>query len=75
MPFPVRPSDFEQTIVLADDSVGTAIVKTFIRMPILFFRMIAYMFTANGSLSDAFKEQICNLSCAGDDSAEEEAEV
>jgi hypothetical protein len=67
MPFPVRPSDFHAVVVLADDSLATAIVKTYIRLPILLYKLFKYMFNADGTFTAEFQEDLCDLDCATDD--------
>lgn len=61
---PVRPSDFEALIVQPSDSLATGIIKTFIRLPALFYRLVAYLFTADGEISPEFEEDLCGLGCA-----------
>jgi hypothetical protein len=71
MPFPVRPSDFENIIVTKDDSLGAGMVKVFIRLPILVYRLVRYMFEANGSFTQEFKDDLCALDCANPTETEE----
>jgi len=69
MPAPVRPEHFKKLIVEGDDTLAQAIIKVYVRLPILIFRLMLYMFrdkgdTLEGNLTDEFGSDICQkLNC------------
>jgi len=63
MPSPVKPSEFKAVIVEPDDGVGTALKKTFLQFPVLFWRWFRYKYEWDGSFTIAYREDVCNA-CA-----------
>lgn len=55
------PSAFKAVIVKADDDLGTAFVKVFIRFPILLLQWFKTWYREDGQFTDWFIEQLCNL--------------
>ena len=63
MPAPVTPSQFEQLIVQPNDTLAQAILKTFVKLPVLLYKLTVWMFNSDGSLSAAFRADICSVTC------------
>lgn len=63
MAFPVKPEDFKSIIVKPEDSFATGLIKVAIRLPIAVFKNIRYMHNADGTFTEKFKQDICNLGC------------
>lgn len=60
-PTPIKPSEFKAVIPTADDTVAQAIVKVFIRFPILFYRWFSYTYRADMTFSDEVKAALCKV--------------
>lgn len=59
---PVKPSDFLAIVNKAEYSLGTKIVNTYVRLPILFYKFYKYM-TVDGTIASTFEDDICAVSC------------
>ena len=59
---PVRPSDFLAIVNKPEYSLGTKIINTYVRLPILLYKLYKYI-TLDGSLSAAFEADVCAISC------------
>lgn len=59
---PVRPSDFEAIVNKPEHSLGTKFVNTFVRLPILLFKLWNYMFEG-AFISPAFEDDLCAIAC------------
>ena len=71
MASPVKPSDFENIINKPEYSLGRKVVNTYVRLPILLYKLYKYM-TVDGSISSEFEADICAVTC--EDPEEEETE-
>lgn len=58
---PIPPSQFQALIPKPTDTLCQAIVKVFIQLPVLFYRWVKYAFNENGTPSDAFQTEICDV--------------
>lgn len=70
MPAPVRPSDFEALIVQPEDKLRDAIIKTYVKLPILVYQLQQYLFDNAGAITTEFESDICAVGC--DEPEEEE---
>lgn len=59
---PVRPSDFEAIVNKPEYSLGTKIINTYVRLPILLYKLYKYI-TVDGSISSSFEADICAVTC------------
>lgn len=59
MGLPLKPSEVQEVVVLATDSICTGFVKTFIRFPVIFYKWYKWAYNADGSISDEYKQVIC----------------
>ncbi len=65
MPSPVPPNDFKDLLSDMGSSVCTKFINLMKRFPELVYQVIAYERNEDGTISDAFKDDICALTCAG----------
>jgi len=59
MAAPVTNSEFEALIIEPDDSLATAIVKVFVKLPVLVYKIMRYFFNLDGTISPEFEADIC----------------
>lgn len=62
MAAPVRPSDFLAIVNKPEHSLGTKFVNTFIRLPILVYKLTNYMFEGP-FISPDFDRDLCAITC------------
>lgn len=67
MPSPVSPNDFKNLLNDLGGSLCDKFFNLLKRFPELVYQVIAYERNEDGSLSDAMKDDICALACAGGD--------
>lgn len=60
---PVRPSDFEKLIIQPDDTLAAAIIKTFVRLPVLVWKLFDYILDDAGNLSSEFCQDLRDIGC------------
>jgi len=58
-----KPSEFNAVVVLPTDNLAVAMVKVFIRFPVLFCRWYVTVFQANGTFTTEFQRKLCDA-CA-----------
>lgn len=63
---PVRPSDFLAIVNKPEYSLGTKIINTYVRLPILMYKLYKYM-TVDGTIASSFEEDICAVNCEEDE--------
>lgn len=56
---PVLPSELEAVIVLPTDTMAVAIVKTYVRLPVLVYRFLSWALLSDGTPSGEFENWIC----------------
>lgn len=56
---PITVDEVYEIVVQPTDSLGTAIVKTYVRLPVLMYRLWKWMFTAEGDITGEFATWIC----------------
>lgn len=56
---PVTVFEFESLIVQPEDSLGTAIVKTYVRLPVLLLKLWRWMMNADGTITTEFRDWLC----------------
>lgn len=59
---PVRPSEFLAIVNKPEYSLGTKIINTYVRLPILMYKLYKYM-TVDGTISSSFEADICAVNC------------
>lgn len=61
---PVKPSDFKALIVKPEDSLAVAILKTYVKLPVLVYRLFKYMIDpATLGLSEEFCYDLRGIQC------------
>ena len=63
MPAPVKPSDFKRAVVEPGDTLAVAILKTFVILPYLRYKLVKWMFDSDGNISYEFAQMICSIQC------------
>lgn len=56
---PVLPSELEAVIVLPTDTLAVAIVKTYVRLPVLVYRFFSWAVLSDGTLSAEAEAWLC----------------
>lgn len=59
----VRPSQFLEIVVQPEDDLCERMKKTFIRLPILLYKLVSYMFTIDGNFTSSFAADLCDIPC------------
>lgn len=59
---PVRPSEFLAIVNKPEYSLGTKIINTYVRLPILLLRLYKYI-TVDGTLSKDFCRDLAAIDC------------
>lgn len=68
---PVTPAQFEELIVLPTDSLATAIIKVYVRLPVLLHKFHRYLFKSETEISDELCADIRErLPCPDEESEE-----
>jgi len=57
---PVLPSEIKAVIPKQDDLLWDAIVKAFIKLPLLLYRWYRYEYKSDGNFTDAYAKQLCD---------------
>lgn len=70
---PVRPSQFEEILILPGDKLRERFRKTFVCLPPLIYKIIKYMFNADGTMTDQFCADLRAISCPDEEEEEETA--
>jgi len=63
MASPVLPSDFEEVLVLPDDTLRIALVKAFIRFPVLVYRYYKWKYGGTGQFTEEYQNALCAIAC------------
>lgn len=62
----VRVSEFKALVIKPEDDLCERLKKTFIRLPILLYKLMSYMFASDGTFSAQFASDICAIPCTPD---------
>lgn len=63
MAAPVKPSDFLQVVVQPEDTLAEGIVKTYVRLPPLLWKLMDFMFDSSGNFTPEFQAMLCDSGC------------
>lgn len=69
---PVKPSDFARAVVGPEDNLAQAILKTYVILPYYLYKLVRWMFNADGSISFEFAQLICSVPCGDTEAPTEE---
>lgn len=61
--FPVRPSEALALVVQPEDSLAVAILKTFVKLPPLMYKVVKYFVASNGNIGEKFCADLRTIQC------------
>jgi len=56
---PVLPAEFEALIVQPEDTLAEGIIKTYVRLPVLIWKVFRWAMNDDGTATKAFRDWIC----------------